>query len=117
MFYDVFLALCKEKGVKPAAVAEACGISRSTISTWKSKGYAPRIDKLNLIADYFGVTTDYLLGQTEKPAAQKDDELAEILEEIRRNPELRTMFSVAKNATPDEIRQYINVIKAIRGEE
>ena len=37
--------------------------------------------------------------------------------EIRRNPELRTMFSVAKNATPDEIRQYINVIKAIRGEE
>ncbi len=75
MFYDIFSALCSSKGIKPGAAAEACGINRSNVSLWKSKGYTPRSDALNAIADYFDVSVDYLLGNEEKPAAPKDDEL------------------------------------------
>ena len=78
MFYDIFERLCNEKGVKPGRAAEECGINRSNVSLWKSKGFTPRSDALNTIADYFGVSVDYLLGNTDQkekaPAkAEADD--------------------------------------------
>ena len=69
MFYDVFAELCEKRGIKPSKAAEECGINKSNVSNWKNNGYVPRGDALNKIASYFGVTTDYLLGneQKEKP--------------------------------------------------
>lgn len=67
MFYDVFIELCNKKGVKPGRVAEECGINRSNVSLWKSRGYTPRGEALNKLAAYFGVSVDYLLGYEEKP--------------------------------------------------
>ena len=55
MFYDVFIELCNKKGVKPGRVAEECGINRSNVSLWKSRGYTPRGEALNKLAAYFGV--------------------------------------------------------------
>lgn len=66
MFYDIFKKLCDQRGIKPGPAAEACGINRSNVSLWKSKGYTPRGDALQSIADYFGVSTDYLLGKEEQ---------------------------------------------------
>lgn len=62
MFYDKFLRICKENGISPSRAAEECGINRSNVSNWKANGYTPRSDVLNKIADYFGVSVDYLLG-------------------------------------------------------
>lgn len=62
MFYDVYLALCKKIDKKPSTVAFELGINKSNVSNWKNNGYTPRGEALNKIADYFGVTTDYLLG-------------------------------------------------------
>lgn len=63
MFYDVYADLCKRIGKKPSAVAEELKINKSNVSNWKNNGYTPRGEALQRIADYFGVTTDYLLGK------------------------------------------------------
>lgn len=83
MFYDIFIHLCKEKGVRPGRVAEDCGINRSNVSLWKSRGYTPRGDALNKIAAYFGVSVDYLLGneEKEKPATDEGDGLEDLLKD------------------------------------
>lgn len=66
-FYEIFVSLCAQNGIKPSRAAENCGINRSNVSNWKNNGYTPRGDVLQRIADYFGVSTDYLLGkETEK---------------------------------------------------
>lgn len=87
MFYDIFSALCRREGKKPGAVAEACGINRSNVSLWKSRGYTPRGDALNAIADYFGVSVDYLLGKEDgkKSPAQpaQGNDVKPILHEIK----------------------------------
>lgn len=74
MFYDVFLSLCNKANIKPSKAAEECGINRSNVSLWKSKGYTPRGDALQALADYFGVSVDYLLGNEpkEKTPAEAD---------------------------------------------
>lgn len=75
MFYDLFAGLCEKRGIKPSKAAEECGINKSNVSNWKNNGYVPRGEALNKIADYFGVSVDYLLGneQKEKPAAKSDE--------------------------------------------
>lgn len=61
MFYDRFLDLCKRKNLKPTAVIEELGFSSGNMSRWKN-GKVPRGDSLKRVAEYFNVSTDYLLG-------------------------------------------------------
>lgn len=82
MFYDVYVNLCRNVGKKPSVVAAELGINKSNVSNWKNNGYTPRGEALQKIADYFKVTTDYLLTGEEKekaadPKAGGDDESLE----------------------------------------
>ena len=69
MFYDVYLSLCKQSNKKPSVVAAELGINKSNVSNWKNNGYTPRGEALQKIADYFGVTADYLLTGEESEKA------------------------------------------------
>lgn len=63
MFYDIFCSLCRDHGLKPGGAAAKIGFSRASINVWKNNGKAPNQDLLVRIADYFDVSTDYLLGK------------------------------------------------------
>lgn len=110
--------LMSRKGVTNYRLSKEIGCSPTTVSSWLS-GALPNSNKLQAIAGYFGVSTDYLMGadDTDSQERYEQQEVADMLDEIRKNPELRTMFSITRNATPEQLRQYINVIKAIRGED
>lgn len=60
--YEIFERLCKMHDVTLYKVGKETGIARSTLSDWKNGKSTPKQDKLKKIADYFGVTVDYLLG-------------------------------------------------------
>ena len=62
MFYDRFVGLCKERGVSPSAVMVSIGLNKSNATFWK-KGSIPKGSTLQKLADYFGVSVDYLLGK------------------------------------------------------
>ena len=70
MFYDRYCELCKQRGITPTRAALEIGLSKSTPTAWKKKGVTPQASQLQKIADFFNVSTDYLLGneQKEKPA-------------------------------------------------
>ena len=62
MFYERLQDLCKERGEKlTTVVVEILGMSRGNLSRWKNGGI-PKGDTLSTLAEYFGVSTDYLLG-------------------------------------------------------
>lgn len=63
-FFTRFEALCRAHNVSPNAVAKAIGASSGSVTAWK-RGTAPRNETLSKIADYFGVSTDYLLGKAD----------------------------------------------------
>lgn len=79
-FYERYLALCKERNIGKTAAALAAGISKSTASDW-GKGYTPSAASLNKLAEYFGVSTDYLLGKTDiknPPEQSAPEEIAKV---------------------------------------
>jgi transcriptional regulator with XRE-family HTH domain len=64
--YEIFDELIKQKGLSAYKVAKDTGISQTTLSDWKGGRSIPKTDKLQKIADYLGVTLDYLLGNEQK---------------------------------------------------
>lgn len=53
--------LRKINGISQEKLADEIGVSRQTISKWESEQSVPDIEKITLMSDYFGVTTDYLI--------------------------------------------------------
>lgn len=62
MFYDRFANLCAQKGVSASFVVQQIGLNKSSATYWKN-GAIPKGDTLQKLADYFGVSVDYLLGK------------------------------------------------------
>lgn len=63
MFPKILKDLRKSKKINQAELGEALGMSQATITLWENGKRIPDIDMLCKIADYFNVTTDYLLGR------------------------------------------------------
>lgn len=59
--YEIFNNLCKKKGVTAYRIGKETGIATSTFTDWKKGRSTPKQDKLKKIADYFGVTVEYLM--------------------------------------------------------
>lgn len=58
--YEIFLKLLQEKGVTAYKVGKETGIASSTFTDWKNGRSVPGTDKLIKIADFFGVSVEYL---------------------------------------------------------
>lgn len=65
--YEMYCKLRDSKGVKDSDVVKATGITKSTFSDWKSGRSKPKNDKLQKIADYFGVSIEYLMTGNKEP--------------------------------------------------
>lgn len=67
MFYDKFVQVCKARGISPSRAAVEAGLSKSTVTKWKTTPDAePTGAAIKKITEYFGITIAELMGETEK---------------------------------------------------
>ena len=59
--YNRYEELLKKTGKTSYQVSKDTGIAQSTLSDWKSGRSKPKIEKLKILADYFGVDVGYFL--------------------------------------------------------
>lgn len=62
---------CKSQNISVKELLEKCNINRNFIYDIEKKQKSPSSDKLFKIADYLGVSVDYLLGRTDNPEINK----------------------------------------------
>lgn len=87
--YEIFEKLLKEYGVTAYRVAKETGVTTATLTSWKQGKYTPKPEKMQKIADFFGVSLTYLMtGKEEekkepalKPKDQRD--IQKILDHTR----------------------------------
>lgn len=60
--YERFAQLLEERGLTSYKVSKDTGISQSILSAWKNGVSTPKMDKMQILAMYFGVSVDYILG-------------------------------------------------------
>lgn len=94
MFFDNFVRLCEQKGVKPSRALTEAGVPKSAYSYWRTEAGVgndakPTNQNAVKLAQYFDVTVDYLLTgkQKENPPQQPQSEVDAAVERIRRKLE------------------------------
>lgn len=102
--YEIFDELCQKKGVKPGTVARETGLSKAMLSDWKAGRYSPKADKLQILADYFGVSLEYMRTGESPHGYYTDPETARVAQEILDDPDLRALFSAARDSKPEDLR-------------
>lgn len=58
--YEIFEQLLQKYGVSAYKVAKETGVTQSTLSDWKRGRSTPKTENMKKLADYFGVSIDYL---------------------------------------------------------
>lgn len=112
--------LREKAGLKQTALARQLGVSQGALSGWETGKYNADYEHAKMMCGIFGVTLDYLLGHDETPAPEPsvpDDELWEIREQLRRRPEMRTLFSVTKDASSEDLKKAIKIIETLKGDD
>lgn len=118
--YEVFEQLLQKFGVTTYQVSKATGISQSTFSSWKTRRNLLSGEKAKKIADYFGVSVDYLMTGVEKEGGEKyyiNDETAAMAQKLFENKELRVLFDAARDASPEDLKTTHDILLALKRKE
>ena len=118
--YEVFSKLLQIYGVTPYKVSKETGISQSTLSDWKKGKITPKSDTMKKIADYFGVSVDYLMTGTEREETGKyyfDEETAEMAQKLFENRDLRVLFDAAQDASSEDLKPTYDMLMALKKKE
>lgn len=115
---DRLKELRSKKGITQEALASALDIPESTVRRYESSDdNTPRRERLEKIADYFGVSVDYLLGRTDDPSPsdkkdKPEDELTTImyhkwdqLDERRRKQALKLLEILEQEADEENNKE------------
>ena len=65
MFLERTLELIEKKNISKNKLLTDLKLSKNSFVDWQNRGTIPSAETIEKIADYFGVTTDYLLGRTD----------------------------------------------------
>lgn len=121
MDYYVFEKLRRNKGVSVAEVCRNTGIAPATITDWKHGRTTPKADKMKKLADYFGVSVDYMFTGSIKDDMVREEvvpyyaleETAEIAQAMFDRPELKTLFDASRKLSPDDIKAVQTMVDAL----
>ena len=117
--YSIFEQLCKVK-MAEANLPTETGLTTATISNWKAGRYTPKQEKMQKIADYFGVSLEYLMTGKTKEGDKKyylNEETAQMAQTLFENKELRVLFDAAKDASPEDLKTTYDMLMALKRKE
>lgn len=103
-------------------MCEALGVKYTTFTDWVKGNSYPRIDKIELMANYFGISKADLVEdhndmQQAKEPYYLNEETREIAQEVFENPELRLLFHVARDIPPERLKAHIEFMKNLKDQE
>lgn len=106
-----YMELCNKK---QADIINDLGINKSAVSTWINGTRMPRMDKVQALADYFGINKSDLLEdkgtQEEDNSYYIDEDAKELAQFLFKNPEYRVLFDAAKDVSADDLEMVKTII-------
>lgn len=110
-------AICKERKIPISKIERDLGYANGYIGQLK-KWVFPA-DRLQDIAEYLGVSSEYLLNGDEKESDKYylNDETAEMAQALFENRDLRVLFDAARDASPEDLKTTYDMLMALKRKE
>ena len=118
-FKEMLKYLRVRDNLSQAELADKLGVAKSTISMYEVGKREPDFETLEAIADFFNVDMNFLLGKdgSENDHYYLNDEAREIAQEVFENPDMRTLFKVARDIPPERLKAHIEFMKSLKEQE
>lgn len=113
--YERIKDLCEKKGVTVAQCERDCGFSKGSLC--KIEKSKPNLKRLEALARYFGISTDMLIGGENESGYYFDKSTAELAQQIYQNPDLHMLFNATKDASPNELKMFYNMVMVMKKRE
>lgn len=110
-FAERLKELRKMKGLYQGDIADILGVTRQAVSQYERGEREPSYEVLEILADYFNVDSDYLLGKENRSTYFIDPEVAEIADFLHKHPEHKTLFEASKKLTDEDLQFVIGMIE------
>lgn len=98
------------------AFADAFHVAQSTVGGWEAGARKPNQAMTSRLADFFGVSVDYLLGRTDDPSPAPELP-QEKYREILAGPGLRLLLDADANLTDEQLQEIVEFIEFKRRHE
>lgn len=95
-------------GWSQADMARKLGVSTATAAKWATGESMPRVDKINKLADWFGIKSSDLLEPRENEPYYDNSKSRELAEFLYKNPEYSVLFDACRNISPEDI-EYVKL--------
>lgn len=105
------------KGITQDEFAKLTGLSRSAVGMYENGKREPNLETLELIADFYNVDLNYLLGKEGKSSYYLDPDTAQLAQELHDNPQYRAMLDASRKLSPEAMKEVMNFIKFQRQKE
>lgn len=111
--YEKMAKLLDSNNLTAYRVAKDTGLSTALFYEWKSGKSMPKQDKIQRIADYFGVPLSYFYDEDAplEPSYYIDEEVAQIAQELHDDPNMRGLFKAARNLSKEDILRFKEIIE------
>lgn len=115
--YERIEDLRNSRHISQGKLEKELGFSNGSISKWKTS--TPTPDRLQKLADYFGVSVEYIMTGKEpnSEAYYLNDETREIAQEIFDNPDLKSLFDMSRKMSPERLKAHIEFMKNLQNTE
>lgn len=110
MLKNRLVSLRKDKGLSQYEAAKLLGFSRGKLANYEQGSRQPDYDTLEIIADFYKTSTDFLLGRTDKQKETTNEELEKLL----KDPQTNLMFNGWKEMSEEERKEAIRMINYIQ---
>lgn len=103
-----------------AELAKRLGVGTTSVYNWCNGIKTPRMDKVDAMCDLFYCNrSDLIEDKTESSDDHYylNDETREIAQEVFENPDLRSLFHVARDIDPEELRAHIDFMRKLKARE
>lgn len=106
--FDRVKELSQKRGISLSKLEETLGLGKNSIYALKRN--QPSAERLQEIADYFNVSTDYLLGRTDNPKIASDEVTGYTTEDLRKMAKNAKTFD-GKPLTDEDVDAITNIIE------
>lgn len=89
-------------------------LNKFTISRLENDTQKPKVELLEIFAQYFDVSLDFINGGGQMGVDSDYNDILSIRQDIRENPEMKVLFSLSKNAPKNDLQEAIRLLRLLK---
>lgn len=110
---DIIRELCEKNGTTVQRLEKELGFSNGSIA----KSDTIKSDRLLAVSKYFGVSMEFLMGETNPDSYYLSKDASELADFLSKNPEYKVLFDASRKVKPEDLKKAITALGLVIDED